>query len=601
MNKTQNLSSYSRPWLALLCAALPCWHAAYAAPVPCSNLAIDPTTVPLAVYPKVQLNAGDSLLIPAAGNPVVDIRIAPPVTLNPLNSYQCDVDYMADLTAGDATLTFNRNAPYFVRITRANGDEESTIIEVGVRSHGKGTCEGGAATEIPCGTPKIVLVSSTLGFPHSWGSAGVIVTGIDDARAAIAAAYEANDNTPIDVSIDAHGSPGNIELGNDRIDGDNAAAFAASIDGMVSNLTVFACSVADGAEGEALMCTLEQELGADSMGYTGENWDNPPDEAQAWWTAGECYSWEACSPDDAIIEIDDAINDVDGGDLSVEGADGQLEVADGNLANADSFTAQSISQYQQASELADACGNCAGPAQDLIAGIVETLSSSQQQVQEARMQIQDARNQIQQARLQMAQAKAKMAAARNQLQQSPPDTSSASQNLQSAKEDLDRARQKLDRARGELNRAQAKLDRAHQKYVEVQSLTASAANMLIACGPCSQPALQTLQLASQSNNAADNNVTAAIPNVDAANTGATQAVSYLQLADASASQAILLLANCATCPLDINGDGIVNVIDLLHVISAWGACPGCPADTNGDGVVNVIDLLAIIGGWGACL
>ena len=55
------------------------------------------------------------------------------------------------------------------------------------------------------------------------------------------------------------------------------------------------------------------------------------------------------------------------------------------------------------------------------------------------------------------------------------------------------------------------------------------------------------------------------------------------------------------CPADINGDALVNVIDLLAVINAWGPCPPpCPADTNSDGTVNVSDLLEVISGWGAC-
>jgi hypothetical protein len=58
-------------------------------------------------------------------------------------------------------------------------------------------------------------------------------------------------------------------------------------------------------------------------------------------------------------------------------------------------------------------------------------------------------------------------------------------------------------------------------------------------------------------------------------------------------------------PADINGDGIVNVNDLLIVINSWGACPptpqNCPADIappGGDGVVNVNDLLLVINNWG---
>lgn len=60
-------------------------------------------------------------------------------------------------------------------------------------------------------------------------------------------------------------------------------------------------------------------------------------------------------------------------------------------------------------------------------------------------------------------------------------------------------------------------------------------------------------------------------------------------------------------PADINGDGVVNVADLLAVITAWGACPtpptACPADISpvpaGDGQVNVADLLLVITSWGS--
>ena len=53
---------------------------------------------------------------------------------------------------------------------------------------------------------------------------------------------------------------------------------------------------------------------------------------------------------------------------------------------------------------------------------------------------------------------------------------------------------------------------------------------------------------------------------------------------------------------DINGDGSVNVDDLVAVINAWGPCGkgGCPADINpaaGDGQVNVDDLLLVINNW----
>ena len=53
------------------------------------------------------------------------------------------------------------------------------------------------------------------------------------------------------------------------------------------------------------------------------------------------------------------------------------------------------------------------------------------------------------------------------------------------------------------------------------------------------------------------------------------------------------------CPADTNGDGIVNVTDILAVVGAWGESGG-PADVNGDGTVDVTDLLTVVNAWGAC-
>ena len=51
------------------------------------------------------------------------------------------------------------------------------------------------------------------------------------------------------------------------------------------------------------------------------------------------------------------------------------------------------------------------------------------------------------------------------------------------------------------------------------------------------------------------------------------------------------------CP-DINGDGYVNVSDLLAIIDQWGLT-NSPADLNFDGIVDVTDLLIVVGNWGA--
>lgn len=49
---------------------------------------------------------------------------------------------------------------------------------------------------------------------------------------------------------------------------------------------------------------------------------------------------------------------------------------------------------------------------------------------------------------------------------------------------------------------------------------------------------------------------------------------------------------------DLNGDGVVDVSDMLLLLADWGPCEGCAADLNGDGVVDVSDLLILLANWG---
>jgi len=68
----------------------------------------------------------------------------------------------------------------------------------------------------------------------------------------------------------------------------------------------------------------------------------------------------------------------------------------------------------------------------------------------------------------------------------------------------------------------------------------------------------------------------------------------------------VLMQIVPVCNGNVDGNGVVNVGDLLAVIGAWGPCADpnvCPADIappGGNDVVNVQDLLAVIGAWGAC-
>ena len=55
----------------------------------------------------------------------------------------------------------------------------------------------------------------------------------------------------------------------------------------------------------------------------------------------------------------------------------------------------------------------------------------------------------------------------------------------------------------------------------------------------------------------------------------------------------------STCASDLDGDGEVNVTELLMVIDQWGQS-STPADINGDGIVDVSDLLMVVANWGPC-
>ncbi len=52
---------------------------------------------------------------------------------------------------------------------------------------------------------------------------------------------------------------------------------------------------------------------------------------------------------------------------------------------------------------------------------------------------------------------------------------------------------------------------------------------------------------------------------------------------------------------DINGDGTVDVLDLLFLLTGWGECGDCClGDLDLNGQVEVLDLLEVLGAWGSC-
>jgi hypothetical protein len=69
------------------------------------------------------------------------------------------------------------------------------------------------------------------------------------------------------------------------------------------------------------------------------------------------------------------------------------------------------------------------------------------------------------------------------------------------------------------------------------------------------------------------------------------------LTDVEVDQTLTIVAGAAEVPGDVNGDGVVDVADLIEVITAWGPCEACPADLTGDGVVDVADLVEVVLNW----
>ncbi len=51
-------------------------------------------------------------------------------------------------------------------------------------------------------------------------------------------------------------------------------------------------------------------------------------------------------------------------------------------------------------------------------------------------------------------------------------------------------------------------------------------------------------------------------------------------------------------PGDTNADDLVNLTDLLNVLSSWGPCSGCGSDLNSDGMTGLPDLLEVLSNWG---
>ena len=57
-----------------------------------------------------------------------------------------------------------------------------------------------------------------------------------------------------------------------------------------------------------------------------------------------------------------------------------------------------------------------------------------------------------------------------------------------------------------------------------------------------------------------------------------------------------------TCTYDGNGNGEIDIEDLLEILAAWGMTQGYPGALDGfcDGIITIQDLLALLAAWGPC-
>ena len=54
----------------------------------------------------------------------------------------------------------------------------------------------------------------------------------------------------------------------------------------------------------------------------------------------------------------------------------------------------------------------------------------------------------------------------------------------------------------------------------------------------------------------------------------------------------------ASCPEDVVPNGIIDINDILHLLSQYGCNSGCTADVDGDGAVTILDVLAVLALFG---
>jgi len=229
-----------------------------------------------------------------------------------------NVDYSADLTGGDLTVTFNTPGLYHVRVIYEGGFEYiyAVFAESGFKELNKKKDKSGPTKKLdPLPDADLFLVEksdSTLdNSAKIWEKGGKEVERVNS-RQDVVDKIKAKSQAlgrKIHVEIDGHGTDGIITTGagkdgqppEGRIDLDSVEEFQKKVDDYVNHITFQGCSVGRGKDGKKFLKIL-----ADSIGKAAA-WDQPVTVVdQNYFTVGVTAKWVEVKKASCILVPADA-------------------------------------------------------------------------------------------------------------------------------------------------------------------------------------------------------------------------------------------------------------------------------------------------------
>lgn len=325
-----------------------------------AQMYLNPDEVPYDFYDRVYL---DDLAIDndyiwlSEGDDIIDADILPVLNPGPglegeypvgyvysqSDYYQTpNVDYFADITAGDLTVTFLVSGQYCVRVNRTSGGSKiwTVFAETGMLEIGSN--KTGASRKISGPSGDLIIVSkgdktldqAAKNIQNEDDGSGTgtkkkvtRAKGVDDTISKIKAASKAA-GKKIHVEIVGHGAPGMISTNDGSVaDGDligpdeaDIKEFQEAIDDYVEGLSLFSCSSAEGAAGDKLLNLLASSLGWAS-GYT-----VPITVEKGYFNIKTTATKNLMLDTDTLVPISDYQMDVDFADFSMSAESIPIEI-----------------------------------------------------------------------------------------------------------------------------------------------------------------------------------------------------------------------------------------------------------------------------------